>query len=68
MAGLLKRLAEAPVARHAVADLLSGAWAMRDQVRLVDALYLELASSLGATVVSTDGRLARASAEVELIS
>ncbi|MGH2863198.1 MAG: type II toxin-antitoxin system VapC family toxin [Solirubrobacteraceae bacterium] len=68
VAGLLKRLAEAPVARHAVADLLSGAWAMRDQVRLVDALYLELASSLGATVVSTDGRLARASAEVELIS
>jgi predicted nucleic acid-binding protein len=68
VARLLRELADAPVVRHAFAGLLAGAWSVRDEVRLVDALYLELSSTLRATVVSTDARLARARPEVELIS
>lgn len=68
VARLLRELVAAPITRHALADLLGGAWAERDDLRLVDALYLELARSLGSPLVSTDQRLARARAEVELIS
>lgn len=65
---LLGELAAAPILRHQLPSLLAGAWSARDEVRLVDALYLELARELGARVLSTDARLARSRAEVELIS
>jgi predicted nucleic acid-binding protein len=55
----LNELAVAPIVRHPLAGLLSGAWAARDRLRLVDALYVELSTVLGAALVTTDARLAR---------
>jgi predicted nucleic acid-binding protein len=49
-AGVTRRLdvvAGAPIERHPVADLVRGAWKRRDRIRLADALYVELATTLG---------------------
>ena len=55
----LGALAAAPIRRHALADLLSAAWGAPEQLRLVDALYVELARSLGSlALLTTDERLA----------
>jgi predicted nucleic acid-binding protein len=64
----LKELASAPIVRHPLASLLAGAWSARDQLRLVDALYVELCAVLQAVLVTTDGRLARVKASVELVT
>jgi len=64
----LRELRSAPIVRHHLTDLLDGAWGARDRLRLVDALYLELARTLDAAVLSTDARLARASMTVELVT
>lgn len=65
----LDQLATAPIRRHPLAELLSGAWARRENQRLVDALYVELAVSLGSTgLLTTDARLARSHDRVELIA
>lgn len=64
----LQRLVEAPITRHELPDLLLDAWALHDGVRLTDALYLVLAERLGLPVLTTDGRLARASERAELIA
>lgn len=56
---LLAQLADAPITRHPLQELLAGAWARRVNVRLADALYVELADQLGLPLVTTDGRLAR---------
>jgi len=53
---MLHQLADAPIQRHPVTSLLLGAWG-RHQLRLADALYVELAISLGLPLVTTDGRL-----------
>jgi predicted nucleic acid-binding protein len=63
----LTELAAAPIAWHALAGLLAGAWGARERLRLVDALYVELSSSLGAALLTTDGRLANESAATELV-
>jgi predicted nucleic acid-binding protein len=64
----LTELAGAPIRRHALAGLLLGAWGRRENQRLVDALYAELAASLGSIpVLTTDARLARADDRVELV-
>ena len=69
VAAMLNELAIAPVRRHPLAPLLVGAWERRAQLRLVDALYVELASELASLPLwSTDVRLARASPLVELVS
>ena len=52
---LLQRL---PIRRHELSPLLAGAWNRRGNLRLVDALYVELAEQLDAPVMTTDGRLA----------
>lgn len=57
----LERVAALPASRHPVSELLGGAWARRDELRLVDALYVELASQLETRVITTDAKLARAS-------
>jgi predicted nucleic acid-binding protein len=62
----LIHLAEAPITRHPVANLLAGAWARRGNLRLADALYVELAEQLGVPLVSSDGRLAHVGA-VEVV-
>ncbi len=64
----LRKLVTAPIHRHELAPLLLGAWGRRGNLRLVDALYVELASRLGARLVTTDGGLAAGAAPAELIS
>lgn len=65
--GALQALASLPLTRHPVVELAKGAWGRRGDLRLVDALYVELAASLNAKVLTTDRRLARASALAEEI-
>lgn len=60
MAVSLERLATMPVSAHPLPDLLAGAWQHRGRLRLLDALYVELAARLDTTVLATDLRLARA--------
>ncbi len=53
-------LRQAPVIRHDLAQLLAGAWARRDALRITDAFYVELASTADLVLLTTDQRLARA--------
>ncbi len=62
----LQRVATAPIQRHLLAPLLMGAWKLRHNLRLVDALYVELANQLDAPIVTTDAGLAAASPAAEL--
>jgi predicted nucleic acid-binding protein len=65
----LRDLAAAPIHRHALPPLLAGAWGRRHQLRLADALYVELADALGAIpLLTTDARLARAVELAELVA
>jgi len=61
-------LKEAPIKRHLLASLLNGAWKRRHNLRLVDALYVELANQLESPIITTDARLAAASPAAELIT
>lgn len=64
----LQALVVAPIQRHDVSALLVGTWARRHQMRLVDALYVQLAVSLDHPLVTTDRRLQTApSADVVVI-
>ena len=54
---LLGRVVDAPIERHPVHELVTGAWARRHQLRLADALYVELAVARDAPLVTTDRRL-----------
>jgi predicted nucleic acid-binding protein len=68
VAAALDELAAAPIERHQLASLLSGAWGRRENQRLLDALYSELAASLDSSaLLTTDARLARAENRAELI-
>ncbi len=64
----LNALATIPLTRHPVVELAAGAWARRADLRLADALYVELAARLHARVLTTDHRLARATSLAEGIS
>ena len=64
----LALLASMPVRRHLLPPLLQGAWAYRADLRLVDALYVELAAQLEAPLITTDQRLARATHLAEAIT
>lgn len=63
----LDALTTAAIDRHPLAALLTGAWTRRHTLRLVDALYVELAEQLGAALLTTDGPLAAAADIAELI-
>ena len=63
---VLAELAAAPIVRHPLPDLLAGTWARRERVRLVDAVYLELADRLGVALITTDLRL-RSEPRVEVV-
>ena len=64
---MLEHVSSAPIIRRPLAGLLVGAWGRRGSLRLADALYVELASSLGVTMITTDARL-EAVALAEVIS
>lgn len=63
-AARVERLAAAPVQRHLLAPLLAGAFVRRQNLRLVDALYVELAERLEGTLVTTDRKLATVAGEL----
>ncbi len=63
----VRRLQRVPAERHALPPLLLQAWQMRQNLRLVDALYLALAQQIGAPVFTTDARLASATQVAHLI-
>lgn len=56
---MLARLAAAPIQRYLVSGLLTGAWSSRHQLRLADAIYIELATIHGLPFITTDRRLER---------
>lgn len=64
---VLLQLKGLPVTRHPLPPLLIGAWQRRQSLRLVDALYVELAAQLDISLITTDRRLARATHLAEII-
>jgi len=60
-------LFSATLQRHLLMPLLAGAWKLRHNLRLVDALYVELANQIEARIITTDAGLAAASAKGELV-
>ena len=63
----LERLARAPYERHLLGPLLAAAWQRRENVRLVDALYIALAVELDAPILTLDRGLARSTDCAELM-
>jgi len=55
----LSDCAAAPIERQPLGGLLVGAWQRRADLRLADALYVELAERLRLTLLTTDRRLGR---------
>jgi predicted nucleic acid-binding protein len=55
----VEALATFGATRWPLAPLLSPAWALIDRIATRDALYVALAASLDATLITTDGRLRR---------
>jgi predicted nucleic acid-binding protein len=64
----LTELACAPITRHPLPKLLTGAWKLHDRHRLVDGLYITLSEHLSAQLLTTDARLARSSQLAELVA
>ena len=64
----IERLETAPMHRHLLAPLLSGSWRRRHNLRLVDALYVELAHQLESSIITTDAGLAAVSPTAELVA
>lgn len=64
----LALLGAMPLTRHPVPGLLAGAWTRRADLRLADAVYVELAEQLRVPLVTTDQRLARATPLAEAIT
>jgi len=56
----VEQLVGIPIEGHSLPGLLAGTWLRRHNLRLVDALYVELASELDAVLVTTDSGLAAA--------
>lgn len=57
---MLQRLARAPFDRHSIAPLLSAGWSLRHNFSLRDTLYVVLARTLEAELLTADRRLAKA--------
>ncbi|GBE22688.1 ribonuclease VapC3 [bacterium BMS3Bbin01] len=64
----INRLAAAPVERHTLSTLVTGAWKLRHNLRLLDALYVELASQLDVPIITTDSGMAAATTAAELLT
>lgn len=56
----LEDLRALDVERHSHEPLLDRVWALRENLTAYDAVYVALAEALGATLLTCDGRLARA--------
>ena len=63
----LAAVARAPITKHEISPLLAGSWARRHEIRMADALYVELADRLGLRLLTTDERLARATRIAEAV-
>lgn len=63
----LRQLVAAPIRRHELRTLLTGAWSRRHQMRLADALYVQLAVSRDLPLITTDRRL-RAAPSVDIVT
>jgi predicted nucleic acid-binding protein len=62
-------LADSPVDRRLLAPLVRGAWERRHNLRLVDALYVELAAQLGdLPLITTDSGIASACPSAKLVA
>jgi predicted nucleic acid-binding protein len=59
--------AQSPFRRHLLAPLLEGAWETLHNVRLVDALYIQLANLLDATILTTDSGMAAIADKVKYV-
>jgi len=67
--GNLNEFLGAPITRHAIGDLLIGAWSRRDNVSLKDAIYIELSQKLTMQIITTDkGMTSIRNAEVISVS
>ena len=67
----LEDLRALDVQRHSHEPLLDRVWALRDNLTAYDAVYVALAEALDTTLLTCDGRLARApgmARRVELVS
>jgi len=58
--GAVELLQRLPLTRHPARVLLPRIWALRGALTAYDAAYVSLAEALGATLLTCDGRLARA--------
>ncbi len=56
----IRVVAGSPFVRQPLSFLLAGAWSRRDNYRLADALYVELAEDLRSPLLTADRSLARA--------
>ena len=68
---LLDDLDQAPLVPHSAAPFVRRIWQLRDTLTAYDAAYVTLAEALAASLVTTDGGLARAHghlADVQLIA
>jgi predicted nucleic acid-binding protein len=63
----IEALAVAPFERHALGPLLVAAWSLRDNARLVDALYVSLSNELAAPIITLDRGLAGVAPSSELL-
>ena len=59
-ASALDDLQRLDLERHSHEPLLERVWALRENLTAYDAVYVALAEALGATLLTCDGRLARA--------
>ncbi len=63
----IAQLATAPYLRHETAPLVTQAWLRSGNMRVSDALYVELSARLGLPLVTTDAGLAASAPNAELI-
>lgn len=61
-------LADAPITRHPIGPVLIEAWGLRENLRLIDGLYVVVAENLGLPLVTTDQRLASVASVTELVT
>lgn len=64
----VEALASFPARRWPYRPLLATAWSLTDRIAVRDALYVALAASLDATLVTTDGRLQNAASGIVTVA